>query len=68
LNELGAKYKEVDITQTPEMMHKIAQKSGFMTVPQIFVKSNGKEKCLGGYDEIHRMHQEGKLLAELGME
>lgn len=67
LDELGAKYEEIDITQTPETMESLVKKSGMMTVPQIFVEDDGGEKCLGGFDDIHKLHEEGKLFHELGL-
>lgn len=63
LTQIGAKYEEVDITRTPEMIHELVEKSGLMTVPQIFVD----DKCLGGYDQISSLHAKGKLLEELGI-
>lgn len=51
-------FEEHDITDTPEKIEELSQKSGFRTVPQIFVG----EKCLGGYSDIAKLHQEGKLL------
>ncbi len=62
LTQIGAKYEEIDITKTPEMIHELVKKSGLMTVPQIFAG----DKCLGGYDQISALHGEGKLLEELG--
>jgi len=67
LDELGAKYEEIDITQTPGVMEELVKKSGMMTVPQIFVADESGEKCLGGSDEIHQLHQEGQLTAALGL-
>ena len=67
LSELGVVYNEIDITQTPETIHKLVEKSGLMTVPQIFVDEDGKELCLGGYDDIYKLHQEGKLKDLLGL-
>lgn len=67
LRELGASYEEIDITRTPEVMEALVKKSGMMTVPQIFVEDESGEKCLGGYDDIHKLHEEGKLVPALGM-
>lgn len=68
LSELGAEYQEVDITHTPDMMQQLVEKSGMMTVPQIFVDEGGAdEKCLGGFDDIYRLHKDGKLRGELGL-
>lgn len=58
LNSLNIPYEEQDITDTPEIVEELSQKSGFRTVPQIFVG----EKCLGGFTDIEKLHQEGKLI------
>lgn len=57
LNSLGQKFEEIDITDTPEVIVELAEKSGLRTVPQIFVG----DKCLGGFSDIEKLHQEGKL-------
>lgn len=64
LTELGAEFEEIDITHTPEVINELVKKSGMMTVPQIFVG----DKCLGGSDDIHALHDQGKLRAELGLD
>jgi len=61
LDSLDVNYEEVDISDTPEKMIEISKISGLMTVPQIFVG----EKCLGGFSEIAKLHQAGKLLDAL---
>ena len=61
LTSLNVIYKEIDITNTPEKVQELSQRSGFLTVPQIFVGEN-EEKCLGGFSDIDKLHQEGKLL------
>lgn len=58
LSSLNIDFKEIDITDKPEMINELSQKSGFMTVPQIFVG----DKCLGGFSDIDRLNNEGKLL------
>lgn len=63
LNEIGAEYEEIDLTHSPEMMRELVEKSGMMTVPQIFAD----HQCLGGYDAIAQLHEEGKLLEALGL-
>lgn len=63
LNKIGAKYEEVDITDTPEVIEDLIKKSGMRTVPQIFVNN----KCLGGFSDIAKLHEEGKLLDLLGL-
>lgn len=64
LNSLNVDYEVVDVTNDLETFQKIAEKSGMMTVPQIF---NGEE-CLGGYTDIEKLHNEGKLLEKLKAE
>ena len=63
LDSLGATYEEIDITSTPEVIMELAKKSGMRTVPQIF---RGDE-CLGGFDSINAMNDEGKLREKLGL-
>ena len=58
LKSLDVEYTEHDITDTPEKIKELSEKSGLMTVPQIFVG----EKCLGGYSDIAKLHEEGKLI------
>lgn len=61
LDSLNVDYEEIDVTEKPELIEEISKKSGFLTVPQIFVG----EKCLGGYSDIARMDEEGELMAAL---
>lgn len=58
LQSLNIPFEEIDITDTPEKINELSEKSGLLTVPQIFVG----EKCLGGYSDISRLHEEGKLI------
>ena len=58
LDSLEVKYEETDITDTPETIEKLVEKSGLRTVPQIFVG----DKCLGGYSDIAKLHEEGELV------
>lgn len=62
LTSLNIPFEEVDITSNPEIIEELSQKSGFRTVPQIFVG----EKCLGGFSDIEKLNNEGKLLASIG--
>lgn len=61
LTSIGAVFEEIDITASPETIMELVKKSGMRTVPQIFVW----DECLGGYDSIAKLHQEGKLLEKL---
>lgn len=58
LQSLDVPYEEHDVTDSPEKIAELSKKSGLMTVPQIFVG----DKCLGGYSDIAKLHEEGKLL------
>lgn len=55
---LDIPFEEEDITDSPEKIVELEKKSGMLTVPQIFVG----EKCLGGYSDVAKLHEEGKLL------
>lgn len=61
LTSLGATFEEIDITNTPDTIMELVKKSGMRTVPQIFLW----EECLGGYDNIAKLHEEGKLTKKL---
>jgi len=58
LTSLDIAYTEIDLTSDPDKMAELVEKSGLMTVPQIFVG----DKCLGGYDAISALNNEGKLV------
>lgn len=64
LDSLDVEYEEINITNTPEVIEGISQKSGFHTIPQIFVG----DKCLGGCDDIHALHEKGELMKALELE
>lgn len=58
LDELGQGYEEVDLLANPQKRSEMVSMSGGKTtVPQIFI--NGQH--IGGCDELHAIHKEGKL-------
>lgn len=59
LSSLEIPFEEQDTTDNLEIIEELSQKSGFRTVPQIFVG----EKCLGGFTDIEKLHQEGQLIS-----
>lgn len=63
LSSLGISFEEIDITKSPEIIVDLVKKSGMRTVPQIFVW----DECLGGYDDIAKLHAEWKLLEKIGL-
>lgn len=58
LNSAKIPFTEVDITNNPEKIDELSEKSGFRTVPQIYVDDN----CLGGCSDIEKLQAEGKLI------
>ncbi len=58
LKSIDIPFEEVDITATPDTINELVKKSGLMTVPQVFVG----EKSLGGFSDIAKLHEEGKLV------
>ena len=61
LNDLAVNYQEIDITNTPEIIEELSSKSGFRTVPQIFVD----EEVIGGYTDLAAMHERGEFLPKV---
>lgn len=62
LDNKGVQYTEYDVTGKDDEREKLVQKSGGRkTVPQIFI--NGQ--AYGGFDDINKLNQEGKLDAIL---
>ncbi len=58
LKSLNIDFTEVDITNSPDKIEELSRKSGFRTVPQIFIG----EKCLGGFTDIEKLNDEGNLV------
>ena len=57
LNEKGVKFKEIDVTYDQEKEKEMIEKSGRVTVPEIFI--NGK--LVGGCDDLFELEDRGKL-------
>lgn len=58
LDNKGAEYTEHDITDDDAARAELVEKSGGQkTVPQIFIGG----KHYGGFDDINKLNQEGKL-------
>ncbi len=58
LDSLNIEYKDIDVTEDQSKLDEAVEKSGFTTVPQVFIG----DKCLGGFDDINKLNEEGKLL------
>ncbi len=62
ITELWFEYTEKQVGMwSPELME-IVQKTGLMSVPQIFAWDISKENLLGWYDEINMLNQQWKLV------
>jgi len=62
--QIGADYEEINLEENPELRDELIEKYNWHTVPMIVVGDN----FLGGFDDVAKMHMEGKLKAEIGLE
>lgn len=53
----GVSYEEIMMDDKDEEFAKLKQKTGLMTVPQIFIN----ETLVGGYADLATLEREGKL-------
>lgn len=61
LKQKNIDFKEVDVTNDSETREKIEAKTGWMTVPMIFIE----DEFIGGSDELYELSASGKLDAKL---
>lgn len=61
LGQRGIPYEEVDVSGDAEARNWIADASGQLTVPQIFIKG----RSVGGYTELSALDRRGELRAML---
>ena len=62
LQNKGVAFEEVYLDDKPEEYATLKQKTGMMTVPQIFIN----EQLVGGYTELAALERERKLDPMLG--
>ncbi len=62
ISDLGFKYEEIKVTMWSPELREIIQKSGLMSVPQIFAWEISQDNLLWGFDDINALHNEGKLV------
>ncbi len=58
---LGVEFQEVDLSTNEDLRDEIQKKYQWMTVPMIVVG----DEFLGGFDDISKLHAEGKLLPKI---
>ena len=61
LKEKGIAFKEVDITENSKLRDELEGKTGWMTVPMIFLGDD----FIGGSDELHALDASGELNQKL---
>lgn len=64
LNKKNVPFEEIDITHDYDLQDYVREKSGRMTVPQIFID----DIPYGGYDDISHLDKMGELDKLLGIE
>jgi glutaredoxin 3 len=57
LEKKGVAYEEIAVEGKDELRTWLAEKTGQMTVPQIFAE----ERSLGGYSDLDALDRQGKL-------
>lgn len=57
----GISYEQIDLTDKPDEMQAIKEKTGWRTVPIILIN----DKLIGGYSDLKALDEEGKLDALL---
>ena len=65
LQTKGVSYKEISVTKEPKRLEEMIRLSGGrMTAPEIFIDG----VCIGGFDEMKALDNEGRLDPMLGIE
>lgn len=57
LDNKGVQYEVIDLTDKPDELMALKEKTGWMTVPMIFIN----EELIGGYSDLKALEDEGKL-------
>lgn len=61
LSDKGVTFEEINLEGQMEKFHELKQKTGMMTVPQIFIN----DELVGGYTELAELESKGELDALL---
>ncbi len=57
----GVSYEEISVEEDPNLYTTLKQRTGLMTVPQIFIN----DELIGGYTDLASLDQKGLLDAKL---
>ncbi len=57
LDSLSISYQEIDVEHNQTLRDEIIEKYHWQTVPLIVIG----DQCIGGCDDLHRMHADGTL-------
>ncbi len=57
LEQKGVAYTEISLDGKPQDAEALFKKTGFRTVPQIFIG----DECIGGCDSLYELEAEGRL-------
>lgn len=57
MNARGIVFKEIDLTDQQDEIDRIKNETGWRTVPIILINN----ECIGGYDDLKALDEEGKL-------
>lgn len=63
LDELGAEYETIDVTEDAAREAEMIARSGRRTVPEVFADG----ELIGGYDDLVRLRREHRLAEVLGL-
>ena len=55
-------FEEVDLTNDQKKRDEIQEKTGWMTVPMVFIG----DEFIGGYDDLSALEADGKLESKVG--
>lgn len=58
LNSLSIPYTEIDVENNDTLRQEIIAKYNWQTVPLIVIG----EECIGGCDDLHKLHADGMLM------
>lgn len=61
LEEIGADFKEIDVTDDAATYSEIKKQTGCQTVPQVFIG----DEFIGGSDELNALYNSGELQKKL---